>query len=98
MCYSSPTWFVLETRQESNVGSSNSIYHSHGVMAADLQAVFEELNVNSDNRQDIDDYLFEHRPKKRAKISNEELKKQLEEEFLKPSYNFSTEWLNKLQS
>ena len=67
-------------------------------MAADLQAVLDKLNLGDDNQQYIDEYLFDHRPRKRAKISDEDLKKQLEEEFLKPSYTFSTEWLNKLQS
>lgn len=53
---------------------------------------------DSAEERDIDDYLFERKPRKRVRLSDDELKKQLEEDFLKPSYTFNTAWLNKLQS
>ena len=45
----------------------------------------------------IDHILNEQRPTKRAKKSRDELKRELEDEFLAPSSSFSEEWLNKLQ-
>jgi hypothetical protein len=53
------------------------------------------LDLESDNW--IDSVLDERRPRKRAKPTEDELRKQLEEDFLTPSHAFSTEWLNKLQ-
>lgn len=45
----------------------------------------------------IDGVLNQARPRKRVKPTTDELKEQLEKEFLAPSPTFSTEWLNKLQ-
>ncbi|KAF2761126.1 antiviral helicase [Pseudovirgaria hyperparasitica] len=45
----------------------------------------------------IDTILHEQRPCKRARRSEEQLKSELQTEFLTPSTSFSTQWLNKLQ-
>ncbi|GAP87983.1 putative dshct domain-containing protein [Rosellinia necatrix] len=45
----------------------------------------------------IDDILFQQRPRKRAKQDPAELKAELERKYLTPSNTFSTEWLNRLQ-
>lgn len=45
----------------------------------------------------IDDILFQQRPRKRVKQDPATLKAQLEEKYLTPSNTFSTEWLNRLQ-
>ena len=72
---------------------------SRSIMSADLISAITRLQVSETvENQDIDDYLFEHRPRKRVRLSEADLKHQLEEDFLKPSYKFSTEWLNKLQT
>ncbi len=45
----------------------------------------------------IDPILEERRPRKRARKSENDLKKELEQEFLTPSTVFGSDWLNKLQ-
>lgn len=45
----------------------------------------------------IDQILDQRQPRKRVKQDGEALKKELEQKYLTPSPNFSTEWLNKLQ-
>lgn len=45
----------------------------------------------------IDGILDQRRPRKRVKPTETEIRNKLEEQFLTPSHNFSTEWLNKLQ-
>jgi antiviral helicase SKI2 len=45
----------------------------------------------------IDDILFQQRPRKRVKQDPAELKAELEKKYLTPSNKFSTEWLNRLQ-
>lgn len=45
----------------------------------------------------IDSILDERQPRKRVKPDNDELRKQLEVDFLAPSHAFPLEWLNKLQ-
>ncbi|KAI3327101.1 DSHCT domain-containing protein [Xylariaceae sp. AK1471] len=45
----------------------------------------------------IDDILFQQRPRKRVKQDPTELKAELEKKYLTPSNKFSTEWLNRLQ-
>ena len=67
-------------------------------MSEDLLAAISDLQLPDTDDRDVDDFLFEYRPKKRARPSNQELKRQLEDKFLKPSYTFSTEWLNTLQT
>ncbi|KAI1818663.1 DSHCT domain-containing protein [Poronia punctata] len=46
---------------------------------------------------DIDDILFQQRPRKRAKQEPDELKADLEKQYLSPSNKFPTHWLNRLQ-
>lgn len=45
----------------------------------------------------IDDILFQQRPRKRVKQDPAALKAHLEDKYLTPSNTFSTEWLNRLQ-
>jgi antiviral helicase SKI2 len=66
----------------------------------DLAALLEQVHLTTDAGNDdtvIDDILHEQRPRKRTKISREQLKRDLERNFLNPSTSFSTAWLNKLQ-
>ena len=53
------------------------------------------LGLESDSW--VDSVLEERRPRKRIKPTEDELRKQLEDDFLTPSHTFSTEWLNILQ-
>ncbi|WEW59028.1 Antiviral helicase ski2 [Emydomyces testavorans] len=74
-------------------------------MAKDLAAAIHQvqLNANSlDATADLDAWLvnggeIQGKPRKREVQSSEDLKRELEEEFLTPSPRFSTEWLNRLQ-
>ena len=71
-------------------------------MATDLMKALESVHFSSQQQSHgdnkcIDAYLTESRPRKRARKTFKEIQKDLEEEFLKPSTRFSTEWLNKLQ-
>ncbi|KAI0196352.1 DSHCT domain-containing protein [Astrocystis sublimbata] len=45
----------------------------------------------------IDDLLFQQRPRKRTKQDPDQLKAELEAKYLTPSSTFSPEWLNRLQ-
>ena len=72
------------------------------MMANELRAAIEKLHISSSNdpsNEDelIDSFLTTPRPHKRVAVSQEELKQKLEEEFLRPSPIFSTDWLNRLQ-
>ncbi|KAI0111287.1 DSHCT domain-containing protein [Nemania sp. FL0031] len=49
------------------------------------------------NDFNIDDILFQQRPRKRVKQDPTEIKAQLEKKYLTPSNTFSAEWLNRLQ-
>lgn len=53
--------------------------------------------VDAANDFNIDDVLFQQRPRKRVKQDPVELKAELEKKYLTPSNTFSTEWLNRLQ-
>ncbi|KAI1164828.1 DSHCT domain-containing protein [Nemania serpens] len=53
--------------------------------------------VDAANDFNIDDILFQQRPRKRVKQDPVELKAELEKKYLTPSNTFSTEWLNRLQ-
>lgn len=70
-------------------------------MADDLRAALGKLHIAAQSTPDqpdwIDNVLDQVRPRKRPKPSREEIKRDLEREFLTPSTSFSTEWLNKLQ-
>ncbi|KAI1111621.1 DSHCT domain-containing protein [Nemania sp. NC0429] len=59
-----------------------------------LQLVGTTNDLNDFN---IDDILFQQRPRKRVKQDPTELKAELEQKYLTPSKTFSTEWLNRLQ-
>jgi antiviral helicase SKI2 len=63
-----------------------------------LVEAMQKLNlVNPPSGFDIDDILFQQRPRKRVKQDPAELKDELEEKYLTPSNKFSTDWLNRLQ-
>lgn len=71
-------------------------------MADSLVSALEKVHLSNTALQDkeddwIDHILDEQRPRKRAKQDPEELKRELEREFLTPFTSFPTEWLNKLQ-
>jgi len=71
-------------------------------MADSLIAALERVHLESsttDGTADdwIDHIIEEQRPRKRARQSQEELKRELEQKYLTPSTSFSTEWLNRLQ-
>ena len=67
--------------------------NSDALQRAILQVA--SLDIESDGW--IDGILDERKPRKRVIPADDELRAQLEEEFLAPSHTFSTEWLNKLQ-
>lgn len=69
-------------------------------MASDLSEAMAQLHVSSDGNLDdaiIDDILFQQAPRKRRKQDPEAIKASLEQRYLSPSANFSTEWLDRLQ-
>lgn len=66
--------------------------------AEELASAIRSLSVCNDKLSDdwIDGILDERQPRKRPKPPVEDWQI-LEDDFLKPSHLFSTEWLNKLQ-
>ncbi|MCJ1414142.1 hypothetical protein MMC32_000467 [Xylographa parallela] len=71
-------------------------------MSTDLVRALENIHFSSRKQSHGDDecidvFLTKSRPRKRARKASEQIKQDLEEEILKPSTTFSTEWLNKLQ-
>ena len=67
-------------------------------MADDLSSRLEQLSLASETLdQDIDDILEEPRPRKRSRLSPEDVKAKLEQDFLTPSTTFSPAWLDRLQ-
>jgi len=62
----------------------------------ELATAIQSLSL-CDQVNSIDSILDEVRPRKRSKPSIEAQRQILEDDFLKPSHSFSTEWLNKLQ-
>ena len=62
----------------------------------ELAIAIQSLSL-CDQVDSIDSILDEIRPRKRSKPSIGERRQVLEDDFLKPSRSFSTEWLNKLQ-
>ena len=71
-------------------------------MAGELLEAIQRLqiSVNSDgqwNDGSIDALFTQSRPRKRTRKTPEAIKKELEEEFLRPPTTFSAEWLNRLQ-
>jgi len=68
------------------------------IMAPDLGAALEKLHLDDDDSFDtIDDILFNRVASEPHKQNPEELRAELEEKYLKPSTEFSTEWLDRLQ-
>ncbi|KAF2204816.1 antiviral helicase [Delitschia confertaspora ATCC 74209] len=53
--------------------------------------------IGSDDPKWLDSILDEQRPRIPSRKTKEELKQELEKEFLSPSTSFSTQWLNRLQ-
>lgn len=67
-------------------------------MASDIASSLEKLSLASENlEQDIDEFLDEANPRKRARISSEAVKANLEKDFLTPATTFSPSWLDRLQ-
>ena len=71
-------------------------------MAESLISALERVHLaasSSDGTADdwIDHILEQQLPRKRVKQDREELRRQLEKDYLTPSTSFSREWLNKLQ-
>ncbi|KAI0172904.1 antiviral helicase [Hypoxylon sp. FL1284] len=66
--------------------------------SSDLVEAIQKLHI-SNTKEDvtIDDILFQQGPRKRLKQDPAVLKAGLERDFLTPSNQFSTEWLNRLQ-
>jgi antiviral helicase SKI2 len=67
---------------------------------ADLAQTLARVHLAAEAIDDdtwIDSILDKQRPHKRTKISKDEIKQNLEREFLTPSTSFSTHWLNELQ-
>lgn len=65
-------------------------------MASDLAKATQGLSLEND-AFNIDDILFEQRPRKRVKQNVLELRTHLEDKFLTPTTEFSPIWLNRLQ-
>jgi antiviral helicase SKI2 len=65
-----------------------------------LNGAFRRLSVAAKGIDDdtwIDNVLDERQARKRPKRSKDQLKRELQDEFLSPSTSFSTYWLNQLQ-
>ncbi|MCJ1251775.1 hypothetical protein MMC30_009013 [Trapelia coarctata] len=71
-------------------------------MATDLLGAIQKVHTSSQAEslvgdECIDAFLNEPRHPKQVMQATNDVKKELENEFLKPSTSFSTEWLNKFQ-
>ena len=66
-------------------------------MAGSLESAFDRLRLSSDKIDTVDDILDQAKPRKRVKKSPEQVKAQLEKDFLTPSTTFSPAWLDRLQ-
>ncbi|KAJ9668094.1 Antiviral helicase ski2 [Coniosporium apollinis] len=67
-----------------------------------LAATLESVHLAADSSETgnpgwIDRILEEQRPRKRTRRTKDEIKRDLEQEFLTPSASFTTHWLNELQ-
>lgn len=71
-------------------------------MTEELLGVLQGLCIR-DNKQAqsdgslVDPILYECRPRKRTRTSKDNLRKELEHDFLTPSTAFGPDWLNVLQ-
>ena len=67
-------------------------------MASHLSEAMQRLHLDEEeNDGTIDDILFRQIPRKRRRQDPEELRADLEKQYLSPSTKFSAEWLNRLQ-
>ena len=67
-------------------------------MTDELTNIFQELNVSSGSLdKEIDELLDQTLPRKRVRKSVDEIKAQLEQDFLTPPTTLSPTWLNRLQ-
>lgn len=71
-------------------------------MAVDLLAAVQKVHTSSQGEklgsdECIDSFLDRPRQPKRPRRAPDDVKKELEEHFLRPSTSFSNEWLNKFQ-
>jgi len=71
-------------------------------MATDLVAAVQKVHISSQDDglgsdEYIDAFLDRPRQRKRPRRAPDDVKKELEEKFLRPSTSFSTEWLNNFQ-
>ncbi len=68
-------------------------------MTQDIVSTLRQLQLDDVlcGENSIDPVLDERRPRKRARKSEDDLKKDLEDEFLKPPTVFGPNWFNKLQ-
>ena len=66
-------------------------------MADLLASSFERLRLSAAKVDTVDDILEQAKPRKRVKKSPDEVKAQLEKDFLTPSTTFSPAWLDRLQ-
>lgn len=68
-------------------------------MAEGISAALDALRLDSGgDDHEIDDVLDQATPRKRVRRSPEDVKAQLEKDFLTPSTTFSPAWLDRLQS
>ena len=66
-------------------------------MADSLASALDSLTLSSKHVDSIDDLLDQAKPRKRLRKSPDEIKSQLEQDFLTPSTTFSPAWLDRLQ-
>lgn len=71
-------------------------------MGEDLEVALEKLHLTSTTVAEkepnwIDSLSHEQRPSKRVRRTKDDIKQDLEKNFLTPSTSFNTRWLNKLQ-
>ncbi|KAL1583117.1 hypothetical protein WHR41_08263 [Cladosporium halotolerans] len=62
-----------------------------------LASALDKLTLSSEKLDSVDDILDQAKPRKRIRKSPDEVKSQLEQDFLTPSTTFSPAWLDRLQ-
>lgn len=83
-----------ETRDALNPASQHTKMEA---LSGGLEKLRLSLDAANDDRGCIDSIAGEQRPPKRQRKTKEDIKKELEHEFLTPSRSFNTQWLNQLQ-
>ncbi|CAO2647962.1 Nn.00g088840.m01.CDS01 [Neocucurbitaria sp. VM-36] len=68
-----------------------------GALSGELERLRLSTGTLDSDAGWIDSIAGEQRPPKRQRKSKEDIKKELEHEFLTPSRSFNTQWLNRLQ-